>query len=83
MQQSWSLCQLPPRDEKSLRQFSSPHLRSPAQSSCLSQSPCPRVHGFVAEQQELSTLGSPLHGSGVVGASVVGVGIEPYKKRRL
>ena len=72
MQQSARLSQLLPLDEKSLRQLSVPHVRDPAQSESLSQSPPPTLHGLADEQQLQSVLGIPAH---------VDVGEVPFKQK--
>ena len=52
--------------------MSVPHLRLPAHSESLSQSPPPTLHGLELEQQDQSTEGMPSQafGDGVVVAAV-------------
>ena len=78
MQQSADPLQLP--DGKSFIQLSVPHVRFPAHSESLSQSPPPTLHGLELEQQDQSVKGTPLQafGDGVVVAAVDAIKLTNY-----
>ena len=72
IQQSAALLQLLPEDEKSAKQLFVPHVRLPAQSESVSQSPPPTLHGLAVVQQLQSVEGTPSHCPAGGGAAVGG-----------